>query len=331
MDRLLQGLRAAGEATRLRILGLCGHAELSVTELVEILDQSQPRISRHLRLLVEAGLLHRHQEGNWAYYRLGEAAASGELARLLVDLMPADDPFHAQDLARLVRVKEAWAVKAAADFKNHAPEWSRLNAELYDDRRIDAALVERLGAAPLGDLLDIGTGTGHTLRVLGGKADRGVGIDRSIDMLRVARANLWRAGLKNCQVRLADMLRLPYPPDRFDTVTLCMVLHLAESPAAAVAEAARVLRPGGRLVVVDLAPHDRAGLRRDRGHRWMGFADHELRGLFEHGGLVAEAPQRLDGGPLAVCLWLAKRPANDARQSQAAGQGGRQGAGQTAG
>ncbi len=315
MDQLLQGLRAAGEATRLRILGLCAHAELTVTELVEILDQSQPRISRHLRLLVEAGLLRRHQEGNWAYYRLGEAAASGELARLLVDLMPADDPFHAQDLARLESVKEAWAVKAAAYFKKHAPEWSRLSAEFYDDGRIDAALVALFGQAPLGDLLDIGTGTGHTLQVLGGRAASGVGIDRSIDMLKVARANVWRAGLKNCQVRLADMLRLPYPPDSFDTVTLRMVLHFAESPAATIAEAARVLRPGGRLVVVDLAPHDRAELRRDHAHRWMGFADDELRGFLEHGGLVAEAPQRLDGGPLAVSLWLGTRPANDARQS----------------
>ncbi len=315
MDQLLQGLRAAGEATRLRILGLCAHAELTVTELVEILDQSQPRVSRHLRLLVEGGLLRRHQEGNWAYYRLGEAAAGGELARLLVDLMPADDSIHAQDLARLESVKEARAVTAAAYFKKHAPEWSRISAELYDDRRIDAALIESLGKAPLGDLLDIGTGTGHTLKVLGGKAESGIGIDRSIDMLKVARANIWRAGLKNCQVRLADMLRLPYPPDSFDTVTLRMVLHFAESPKAAIAEAARVLRPGGRLVVVDLAPHDRDALRQQHAHRWMGFEDGELGKFLEHGGLVAEAPQRLDGGPLAVCLWLGKRPANDARHS----------------
>ncbi len=315
MDRLLQGLRAAGEATRLRILGLCAHAELSVTELVEILDQSQPRISRHLRLLVEAGLLRRHQEGNWAYYRLSEAAAGGELARLLVDLMPADDPIHAQDLARLESVKEAWAVSAAAYFKKHAPEWSRISAELYDDGRIDAALVESLGKAPLGDLLDIGTGTGRTLEVLGGKAESGVGIDRSIDMLKVARANIWRAGLKNCQVRLADMLRLPYPPDSFDTVTLRMVLHFAENPEAAIAEAARVLRPGGRLVVVDLAPHDHDELRLEHAHRWMGFEDGALDDFLEHGGLVAKAPQRLGGSPLAVCLWLGKRPANDARHS----------------
>ena len=327
MDQLLQGLRAAGEATRLRILGLCAHAELTVTELVEILDQSQPRISRHLRLLVEAGLLRRHQEGNWAYYRLGEAAASGELAHLLVDLMPADDPAHGRDLARLESVKEAWAVKAAAYFKKHAPEWSRVSAELYDDARVDAALVELLGRAPLGDLLDVGTGTGHTLQVLGGKAASGIGIDRSIDMLKVARANVWRAGLKNCQVRLADMLRLPYAPDSFDTATLRMVLHFADNPEATIAEAARVLRPGGRLVVVDFAPHDRSELRQDHAHRWLGFDDAEVRGFLEHSGLTAEPQLRLEGGPLAVCLWLGKRPANDTRQPQAASQA----AGQVAG
>lgn len=318
MDQLLQGLRAAGEATRLRILGLCAHAELTVTELVEILDQSQPRISRHLRLLVEAGLLRRHQEGNWAYYRLGEAVASGELARLLVDLMPADDPVHRRDLARLQSVKEAWAVKAAAYFQKHAPEWSRVSAELYDDDRVDAALTGLLGKAALGDLLDIGTGTGHTLQVLGENAASGVGIDRSIDMLKVARANVWRAGLKHCQVRLADMLRLPYAPDSFDTATLRMVLHFAENPEATIAEAARVLRPGGRLVVVDFAPHDRAELRQEHAHRWLGFEDGEIRSFLEHAGLVAEPPLRLDGGPLAVCLWLGKRPANDARQSSSA-------------
>ncbi len=307
-------MRAAGEATRLRILGLCAHAELTVSDLVEILGQSQPRVSRHLRLLVDAGLLKRHQEGNWAYYRLSEGSGTGELSRLLVDLMPDTDPGHARDLERLASVKEAWAIKAAAYFQKHAPDWSRVSAQLLDDRAVDAALVELLSKDQLGDLLDVGTGTGHILELLGASAASGIGIDRSIDMLKVARANIWRAGLKNCQVRLADMMRLPYPPASFDTVTLRMVLHFADRPSAAVAEAARVLRPGGRLVLIDFAPHDRGELREEHAHRWMGFDDAEVAGFLERAGLVSDTPMRLTGGPLTVCLWLARRPANDARQ-----------------
>ena len=322
MDQLLQGLRAAGEATRLRVLGLCAHAELTVSELVEILGQSQPRVSRHLRLLVEAGLLRRHQEGNWAYYRLIEARGNGELARLIVDLMAADDPIHTEDLDRLQAVKEAWAVKAAAYFKKNAPDWARVSALHLDDARVDAAILELLSGAPIGDLLDLGTGTGHMLEVLGDRARSGIGIDRSIDMLKVARANIWRAGLKNCQVRLADMMRLPYGPASFDTVTLRMVLHFADRPDAAIAEAARVLRPGGRLVVVDLAPHDRSELREEHAHRWMGFDDKEIRGFIERGGLNAESVVHLKAGPLALCLWSGRQPANDARRPQAAREAG---------
>jgi len=313
MDLLLQVLRAAGEATRLRILGLCAHAELTVSELVEILGQSQPRLSRHLRLLLEAGLLERHQEGNWAYYRLNEAPGSGELARTLIDLLPAGDPLHAEDLARLQRVKEAWAVKVAAYFQKNAPDWSRISALHVDDRAVDAAILERLSGTRIGDLLDLGTGTGHTLELLGRKAESGIGIDRSLDMLKVARANIWCAGLRNCQVRLADMLRLPYAAASFDTVILRMVLHFTESPVAAIAEAARVLRPGGRLLVVDFAPHERNELRAEHAHRWLGFDDAALHGLLEAGGLVAEAPVRVETGPMAVILWSGRQPANDAR------------------
>ncbi len=322
MDLLLLGLRAAGEATRLRILGLCAHAELTVSDLVEILGQSQPRVSRHLRLLVEAGLLRRHQEGNWAYYRLNESTGSGELARLIVDLMPADEPVHAGDLDRLQAVKEAWAVTAAAYFKKNAPDWSRISARYVDDERADAAILDLLSGAPVGDLLDVGTGTGHMLEVLGKGAKSGVGIDRSIDMLKVARANIWRAGLKNCQVRLADMMRLPYGPASFDTVTLRLVLHFANRPAAVIAEAARVLRPGGRLVAIDLAPHDRIELREEHAHRWMGFDDDEIGGFLERCGLNAETPVHLDSGPLALCLWLGQRPANDVRRAEPARDAG---------
>ncbi len=321
-DTLLLGLRAAAEATRLRILGLCAHAELTVSELVEILGQSQPRVSRHLRLLVEAGLLERHQEGNWACYRLSPGAGNGELGRLIVDLMPADDAVYAHDLARLEGVKEAWAVKSAAYFRQHASDWSCVQALHVDEAEVDSALLQVLGTAPVGDLLDIGTGTGHVLKLVGGRADSGIGIDRSIDMLKFARANIWRAGLRNCQVRLADMLRLPFPAASFDTVTLRMVLHYAESPASAIAEAARVLRPGGHLIAIDFATHDRAELREAQAHRWLGFGDAQIEGYIEAAGLAADPVLYLDGGSLAVRLWSARQPANDARGTSASSAAG---------
>jgi len=316
-DTLLLGLRAAAEATRLRILGLCAHAELTVSELVEILGQSQPRVSRHLRLLVEAGLLDRHQEGNWACYRLSPGAGTGELGRLIVDLMPADDPVHARDLERLQGVKEAWAVKSAAYFRRHASDWSRMQALHVDEAEVDAALLQILGKAPVGDLLDIGTGTGHVLELVGGRAESGIGIDRSIDMLKFARANIWRAGLRNCQVRMADMLRLPFPAACFDTVTLRMVLHYAESPASAIAEAARVLRPGGRLIVIDFAAHDHSELREAHAHRWLGFDDAQIAQYVEATGLAADPALCLEGGALTVRIWSARQPANDSRGTSA--------------
>ncbi len=311
MEELLQGLRAAAEATRLRILGLCAHGELSVSELCEVLGQSQPRVSRHLKLLVEADLLERRQEGSWVYYRLTEGQENSQLARILVDLMPDKDPVHGLDLQRLEAIKEAWARKAAAYFKRNAADWDRIRALHADQAEIDRALKEILQEDPVQDLLDVGTGTGHVLEVIGDQVENAVGIDLSRDMLLVARANLWTKGLRNCLVRQADMMKLPFTGACFDAVTLHMVLHYADRPAAALAEAARVLRPGGRLVVVDFAEHDRSELREEHAHRWCGFSDGSLAESFRAAGLVPGETQRLAGGPLVVCLWSALRAAND--------------------
>ncbi len=326
MEDLLQGLRAAAETTRLRILGLCAHGELSVSELCEVLGQSQPRVSRHLKLLVDANLLERHQEGSRVYFRLTEGQGNSQLGRMLVDLMPADDPTHALDLERLQAIKDAWAVKAAAYFKRNAANWNSIRALHADQEEIDRALLDLLGAREVRDLLDIGTGTGHVLELLGEQVEQAVGVDLSRDMLLVARSNLWNRGLSNCLVRQADMMKLPFIAERFDAVTLHMVLHYAERPAAAIAEAARVLRPGGRLVVADFAQHNRAELLSEHAHRWSGFTDEQIGGFFEAAGLTSGEMQRFDGGALAVCLWSALRPmgpaANDGTPSrQAIGQG----------
>ncbi len=309
MEQLLQGLRAVAEGTRLRILGLCAHGDLTVTELVEILGQSQPRVSRHLKLLMEAGLLERNQEGNWAYYRL---APEAELARLIVDLIPAEDPAHALDLERLQAVKQTYEVQAAAYFRRNAANWSQIRALHVDEAEVDAALAEAFVGEPIGDLLDIGTGTGHVLKLLSDRLTSGVGIDRSLDMLKVARSNLFRDGLRHCQVRQADMKQLPFRAEGFDAVTLHMALHYAERPEDALAEAARVLRPGGKLVVIDFAPHEHLQLREEHAHRWLGFSEETIQDHFARLGLVPETTRRLEGGAITVVLWSARRTANDA-------------------
>lgn len=311
MNHLLHALRAIGEETRLRILGLCAHAELTVSELVEILGQSQPRVSRHLKLLVEAGLLERYQEGNWAFYRLTAKNGVG-LGQLVVDLLPDDDPVHALDLERLQSVKAARSVKAAAYFKRNAADWARIRALHVNEDQVDVALRRMFADRHIDELLDVGTGTGHVLKLLGDTVGGAIGIDRSRDMLNVARANLWSAGRRNCQVRQAEMTRLPFAAGRFDAVTLHMVLHYADRPGSAIAEAARVLRAGGRLVIVDFAQHQREELRRDHAHRWLGFGDGMIGDHFRDAGLVVDDPVRLKGKPITVCLWSASAPAAEA-------------------
>ncbi len=307
MDTLLQGLRAVAEPTRLRVLALCAHAELTVTELTQILGQSQPRVSRHLKLLVDAGLLDRFREGTWAFYRLAEQSICGALGRQIVDLIPPDDGVLALDLERLESIKQARAEQAAAYFRMSAPKWDEISNFHIDDGEIERAIQTLMPPGGIGELLDIGTGTGRMLELYGKSAKRAVGIDLSREMLAVARANLERAGLRNCQVRLGDMYQLPVPSGSFDSVTIHQVLHYADAPGDVIMEAARVLRPGGRLIVIDFAPHREESLRVDHAHRRLGFTDEEIANWLKRAGLASSVPTRLHGDPLTICLWCAQR------------------------
>lgn len=307
MDDLLHGLKAAAEPTRLRILSLCAHGELTVSDVVRILGQSQPRVSRHLRLLVEAGLLERNQEGNWAWYRLAERGGNHDLARLLIDLIPPEDPVQALDLARLEDIKAERAREAEAYFRDNAAQWSQIRALHADMEDVDEALRRLIERGPVGELLDIGTGTGRVLELAAPHVESAIGVDLSREMLAVARANLDKAGLRNCQVRHADMYQLPFEDGRFDAVTLHLVLHYAEQPGRVVAEAARVLAPGGHMVVVDFAPHTMTALIDEHAHRWPGFSNADMRRYLRDAGLVAEDMVRLEGSPLTVCLWAGRR------------------------
>lgn len=305
MQSLLTALKAAAEPTRLRLLALCAHSDLTVSELTNILGQSQPRVSRHLRLLCEAGLMDRLREGSWAYFRLASSGSGAELARTLIDSIEADDPVLALDLERLERVMSRRAARAADYFRRNAAKWDQIRALYIDDAEVEQRLLELVPDGGIGDLLDIGTGTGRILQVLGPRAGRAVGVDLSHEMLQVARSNLERAKLRNCMIRQGDMYNLPAARQSFDLVTVHQVLHFAEQPAAVLAEAARVLRPGGRLLVVDFQAHGEDALRRDHAHLWLGFRTEDVADWFTDADLQPQPPISLPGDPLSVGIWWA--------------------------
>ena len=308
MEPLVQRLRAIAEPTRLRILSLCGHSELAARELAQILGQSQPRVSRHLKLLVDAAVLERNREGIWAYYRAASRGAGAELARVILDLIPMDDGIIALDLERLEAVRTERARRAQAYFRENSARWDDIRSLYVDETQVERALATLLPSGTYSNLLDIGTGTGRILEVLGPSAGRALGIDLSPEMLSIARSNMDRAGLIHCQVRKADMYSMPVPSGSFDALTLHMVLHYADQPQRALGEAARVMQPGGRLVIVDFAPHESEALRANHAHLWMGFPDDTIDGWLKEAQLIPEPPIRLHGVELTVCLWPATRP-----------------------
>jgi ubiquinone/menaquinone biosynthesis C-methylase UbiE len=306
-------LKAAGEETRLRLLALLAEAELTVTELTDILRQSQPRISRHLRLLAESGLVVRFREGSWAFFRLAEHGAKAELARVLAAQLDPNDPVMARDRERLAQVRAARATAAQGYFRAHAAEWDRIRRLHAADAAVEAEIQAVLEDRPFRSLLDLGTGTGRMLELLGPELERALGIDLSLDMLALARARLDRAELRQCSVRQGDIYDLALPRDSFDVVIVHQVLHYLDDGARAVREAARVLRPQGRLLVVDFAPHEHEFLREEHAHRRLGFAEETVSQWLEQAGLDVIShhsvpPDAGSEGEIAVSLWLARDP-----------------------
>jgi ubiquinone/menaquinone biosynthesis C-methylase UbiE/DNA-binding transcriptional ArsR family regulator len=304
-------LKASGEATRLRILALLAEAELTVSDLMDILRQSQPRLSRHLRLLAEAGLVERFREGSWAFFRLTEPAGGADLARTLIGWLDPDDPVIARDRERLAAVRAARAAAAQSYFRRHAAEWDRIRKLHVADAAVEDAIRAALADKSIRALLDLGTGTGRMLELFAPDIERGLGLDLSLDMLALARARLDRAGLKHCSVRRGDIYDLALPRDSFDAVIIHQVLHFLDDSPRAIREATRVLRPGGRLLVVDFAPHDLEFLREDHAHRRLGFANETVTQWLESAGLDVLRQETFPPGPegkIAVSLWLARDP-----------------------
>ena len=246
-DSLHGALRAAGEGTRLRILALLAEADLTVSDLTKILRQSQPRISRHLKLLAEAGLVDRFREGSWAFYRLGERGGVADIAQTLVSRLDPNDPVVMRDRGRLAAVRAARASAAQTYFSQHAAEWDRIRRLHVADAAVESAIETALADRPIRSLLDLGTGTGRMLELFGPHVERGLGIDMSLDMLSLARARLERAGLKHCSVRQGDIYELPVPRDSFDVVLIHQVLHFLDDGGARDRRSRAHLAPAGAV------------------------------------------------------------------------------------
>jgi len=307
LDTLIDALKAIAEPTRIRILALCRTGELSVNELCDILGQSQPRISRHLKLLVDAGVLEKIPEGNSVFHKLSKLSEGGEIAKQISALLPESDEALLKDNERRKLIKDERANNAAAYFRDNAARWDTLRAMHVDETEVENLILKLVPPEQSGDLLDIGTGTGRMLELYADGAKSREGIDQSKSMLAIARSNLENSGNQNCHVRQGDMYQLPYADNSFDTVLIHQVLHFTDDPARAVAEASRVLRAGGKILIVDFAPHDIEKLRSEHAHRRLGFPPSEVNDWLIAANLKILKMQDLIGDPLTVSLWFAEK------------------------
>jgi ubiquinone/menaquinone biosynthesis C-methylase UbiE len=308
MEHLLASLRAAAEPTRLRLLALAARGAFCVMEFTEILGQSQPRLSRHLKLLCDCGLLDRVREGANVWFAL-PTGEDGALPRELVARLPQDDPILEADRRQAARVLAERARIASESFRQKGADWDEMRALELPAQAVEDALLSLVPPGPDGRLLDVGTGTGRVLELLAPRVRQALGVDASKAMLALARARLSGLNFAHCAVRLADMYRLPLSDQSFDTVVLQMVLHHAEDPAGAVLEATRVLSRGGRLLVIDLAEHDRTDLTGKLAHRWPGFSDPTMNDMFIAAGITPRDPLTIPG-PLPIRIWPAIRMAD---------------------
>jgi ubiquinone/menaquinone biosynthesis C-methylase UbiE len=317
MVQALAIFRALADSTRLRIVALLRSMELSVGELAQVLGQSQPRVSRHVKILADAGLAERRKEGSWVFVALGADAKVRPILDAL-DSWSEADHWTLADEARLAAVRTDRASAAAEWFEANAGEWDAIRSLHVAESQVEAAMARALGDAPLGSLVDIGTGTGRMLELFAPLARSALGIDRSSEMLRLARAKLSERGLANAELRQADLYALPLPDGGADAAILHHVLHFAQQPGAAIGEAARVLSDGGRLLIVDFAPHDREELRSRDAHTRLGFSDEQILGWFGSAGLAPVLVETLEGGELTVKLWLGRKAGKMGREVKAA-------------
>jgi ubiquinone/menaquinone biosynthesis C-methylase UbiE/DNA-binding transcriptional ArsR family regulator len=316
-DQAVDILRAAGEPTRLRLLSLLRREELAVLELTRILGQSQPRVSRHLKLLTDARLVERFPDGAWVFYRLVGAGPVRPLVEDVLALIGADDPGLAEDAERLAGVRDERAAQAASYFAENAERWDEIRAFHTSEAAVEAAIVAAVGDGPFGRLIDLGTGSGRMLTLLGPRARAAVGLDMSRQMLNIARSRVAEAGLAFCELRHGDIHGTGLATGHADLVVVHQVLHYLSEPAAAVAEAARLTAPGGKLLIVDFAPHEHEFLRVEHRHRRLGFSDEEMVRWLDDAGLGRASISALPpatGDGVTVKIWCAEREAETLRR-----------------
>jgi ubiquinone/menaquinone biosynthesis C-methylase UbiE len=300
---LADRFQALADPTRLRVIALLRLMELSVGELAQVLGQSQPRVSRHLKILADAGVLERRKEGSWVFLTLADAQRVDPLFAVVDEWSDAaTQALFTSDAARTESIRAERAEAANRYFAGHAEVWDQIRSLHVAESEVERAIDAALGKRPIGRLVDIGTGTGRMIELFGPRALHAIGIDRSSDMLRVARVKLEAAGIQS-SLRQGDMYALPLGDGCADSVIIHQVLHYAHSPAAAIAEAGRVLAPGGTLLVVDFAAHEREELRDRDAHIRLGFEDEVMAGWFAAAGLEVDQVQHLEGGELTVTLW----------------------------
>jgi ubiquinone/menaquinone biosynthesis C-methylase UbiE len=312
---LADRFQALADPTRLRILALLRRMELSVGELAQVLGQSQPRVSRHLKILADAGVLDRRKEGSWVFLTLADAQRVEPLFTLVDNWADVTtQAWFASDAARTESIRSERAEAANRYFAGHAEMWDQIRSLHVAESEVERAIDAALGKRPLGRLVDIGTGTGRMIELFGPRAQQAIGIDRSSEMLRLARVKLEAAGI-HPSLRQGDMYALPLEDQSADRVLIHQVLHYAHSPASAIAEAARILAPGGTLLIVDFAAHEREELRERDAHIRLGFEDDVMAQWFAAAGLAVDQVQHLKGGELTVTLWRGVKAALTQRRA----------------
>lgn len=307
LDELLIALKAAGEETRLRIIALFENGELTVTELVTVLRQSQPRISRHLRLLCEAGLLERHREGTWIFYRLADSGSKAKLVKSIMKYIPLSDQIMQHDQERLADVKRERDAKAAKYFQENAANWDKIRSLYVPERQVEKYLLKTTSDFQIGDLLDVGTGTGRMLELFADRVKHGIGIDLSREMLAVARSQLEKREIGHMQVRQGDMYDLALKDECMDLVLFHQVLHFADDPLTAIKETSRILRVGGVAIIVDFLPHKLEKLREEYAHRRLGFSMDEVEEWCSATGLEISSVEKMCGKELDIAIWVARK------------------------